>query len=317
PDESALAAFCQQPDILPQDNSATADAAPGADYEVGTVIAVGVSHDKIVIAADSRNTQFFKKRLPDGTFATETKYDDCACKVTQLTPTMLFAGDGLVRANDTTPGAIPGAILYDAHRLARLAARSYHSNPQEEEVDGGKIAAIANHWAWDVDFRMRHGFAKGWTPVWAMTLEGIFAGLESDGEIAIAVAKLEYPKPRPGLSVPPVTLTVGRFQAVPTEVTWVRAFGMNDVAQTYYFGRTAAEQARDENKRISSEIQKDPKLFDPRIPELLVDLTIRSYQSAAGLNGPLYVHGPIDSAVLERKKEITWIHKKQCSIAAR
>jgi hypothetical protein len=305
PDANAPKAICpgvQPPDTLPQRAHMTASASQDAAYEVGTVIAIGVSHDKIVMAADSRNTLFFKERLADGTV--KTKYDDCACKLTQLTPTILFAADGLVRASDT----ISGAILYDAHKLARLAARNYHSNPQEEAFAGGRIPAVATRWAWDVDFRMHHGFTRGWTP--RMTLEGIFAGLESDGEIAIAVAKLEYPTPQS------VTLTVRTPQTVPTDFTWVEAFGINEVAKSYYDARAMTEQTKAENKKISAEILKDPRLFSPHVPELLVDLTIQQYQAAAGQGRPMLVHGPIDSAVLERNKKIEWIHWKKCSGAS-
>jgi hypothetical protein len=60
---------------------------------------------------------------------------------------------------------------------------------------------------------------------------------------------------------------------------------------------------------------KDPKQFSRTVPERLVDLTIQHYQAVAGPDGPLFVHGPIDLAVLERKKKISWIHWKKCSCA--
>lgn len=173
PDANAPTALCpgvQPPDVFPQSSRTTARAAQDGAYESGTVIVMGVSHEKIVIAADSRNVLLIVRTLADGSVERKIKYDDCACKLIQLTPTILFAADGQVSASKT----IPATILYDAQKLARLAARNYHSSSKEEQLAGGRIAAIATRWAWDVDFRMHHAFANGWTPI--ETLEGIFAG---------------------------------------------------------------------------------------------------------------------------------------------
>jgi hypothetical protein len=311
PDVNAPAALCpgvQPPDVLPQVTPITGGT-QNAEYETGTVIAVGVSHEKIVIAADSRNVLVTQTTLADGTVERRIKYDDCACKLTQLTPTLLFAADGQVSLSSNT---LPANALYDAHKLARLAAQNYHSNPnsKEEQFAGGMIEAIAIRWAWDVDFRIHHAFASGLRPI--DTLEGIFVGLEPNGEIGIVVAKLKYPRPRTGVRVPPVTFTVGRLNPPPTDFTWVEAFGMKDVAETYY-SAPATEQTKAENQRISGEMLKDPKFFSPKVAERLVDLTIQHYQAVAGQEGLLYVHGPIDVAVLERKKRINWIHWKKCS----
>lgn len=314
PDVNAPTAICpgvQPPDVLPERDLAASTETQIQNYETGTVIALGISHDKIAIAADSRNVRLSYKRQPDGAL-TERKieYDDCACKLTQLTPALLFAAAGQVSASTSS---MPVGILYDAHNLARLAAQNYRADPnsQEEQLAGGLIEAIATRWAWDVDFRMHNGFAAGWEPL--QTLEGIFVGLESDGETALIVAKLEYPKPRPGFRVPPVTFSIGKLSPPPTEFTWVEAFGIKEVAESYYSTRAVTEQTKAENKRISSEILKDPKLFSPEVPEHLVDLTIQHYEAITGEEGLLYVHGPIDLAVLERGKAIKWIHSKKCS----
>jgi hypothetical protein len=77
------------------------------------------------------------------------------------------------------------------------------------------------------------------------------------------------------------------------------------------------EQTKAENKEISKEIMKAPALFSPKVPEHLVDLTIQRYKAAAGANGTLFIHEPIDLAVVERKKGIHWIHSKKCSGAGK
>jgi hypothetical protein len=88
---------------------------------------------------------------------------------------------------------------------------------------------------------------------------------------------------------------------------------MKDVAETYYSTSHSTAQTLAENKRISQEIMNPPESFSPAIPELLVNLTIQHYEAAAGKNDPLFVHGPIDLAVLNRKRQIKWIHWKKCS----
>jgi hypothetical protein len=96
-------------------------------YEVGTVIAVGVSRQKITIAADSRSAWLTTKSSSDGTARVIDKitYNDCACKITQLTPALLFAADGQVTSTNPT---LPANALFDAHKLARLAAKNYQPN---------------------------------------------------------------------------------------------------------------------------------------------------------------------------------------------
>jgi hypothetical protein len=106
---------------------------------------------------------------------------------------------------------------------------------------------------------MHHGFANGLKPI--ETLEGIFVGLQANGETAMVVAKLEYPKPRSGLRAPPVAFTI-EVAPPPSDFTSVRP---------------ATELPDADNKLIISEISEDPKFFSPTIPERLVDLTIQHY----------------------------------------
>jgi len=294
------------PDTLPTKPArASNDTHEDADYEVGTIIALGISRDQIVLAADSRNT-LIKTRNIAGRVERKVEYDDTACKLIQITPTMLFTADGQTKA-----GGVPANILYDAHELARLAVRNFRSNPEELQLAGGAIVAIATRWAWDVDFRITDGIANGWTPI--QSLEGIFAGLEPNGEIGIAVARLNYPTPRPGVRVPSVTFYIGTIKPPPADFTWIEAYGMNDVAQTYYSSRKVNAKTKPEHDRIKKDLLKKPDRFSPRIPEKLVALTIQDYKAKEAETGYLFVHEPIDVAVLKRKKQIRWIHCKPCS----
>lgn len=314
PDMNAPTPMCPNavaPDVLPPNAPTVANATEGSAADVGTVIVMSVSREKIVLAADSRNVRVTSHRMTDGITRREIAYDDSACKLIQLTPTTLFAADGLVWAGNT----IPAQELYDAHKLAILAAGNYHPTLEDEQLPGGEVGAIARRWAWDVDFRMHHGFANGWTPI--QTLEGVFVGLQQNGELALAVAKLEYPKPQTGIRVPPVSFTIGTFNPLPKDFTWVEAFGMKDVAETYYSARAINEATKVENKKISAEILKSPTQFSSKIPDRLVDLTIQHYEATTRPENVLFVHGPIDSAELNRTTGIKWIHRKNCSYPER
>jgi hypothetical protein len=275
------------------------------------VIAVGISHQKITIAADSRATRFTTQLLPDGTRqAPKTEYDDCACKITQLTPTLLFAADGQIASTNPT---FPANALFDAHKLARLAAQNYRPKSDlQEGLTGGAIGAIALRWAWDIDFRMHRAFARGWVQMQA--LEGVFVGLQPNGETAIVVALLKYPPPGAGPGVPRVNFSIRWLDPPPSDFTEIEAFGMNDVARSYYSARSVTPQTKAENKRINAEFMGNPNHLSPRLVERLVDVTIQSYKArTAATNGLLLVHGPIDSAIIERKKSVKWIHWKKCS----
>jgi hypothetical protein len=166
PNKNAPAPICPgqtPPDVLAENQRTDENVPENTSYEVGTVIAVGVSRQKITIAADSRSAWLTTKSSPDGTARVIDKitYNDCACKITQLTPTLLFAADGQVTSTNPT---LPANALFDAHKLARLAARNYqpNSDPVAEKLGGGVIGAIATRWAWDVNFRMQRAFANGW-----------------------------------------------------------------------------------------------------------------------------------------------------------
>ena len=307
PGTAGASPFCagSPPDTLPTKLRAPADNQQDADYEVGTIIALGISREQIVLAADSRST-LVTPQVIGGRVQPKIEYDDTACKLIQITPTMLFAADGQTRV-----GNIPAHILYDAHELARVAVKNFQPRPEELQITGGTIAAIATRWAWDIDFRMRDGIASGWTPI--QSLEGIFAGLEPNGEIGVAVAKLEYPTQRQGRSVPTVAFAIATIKSLPKNFTWIETYGLNDVAQTYYSSRKVNATTKPEYERIERELLKKPSHFSPKIPERLVALTIQSYKAKEAETGFLGVHEPIDVAVLKRKKQIKWIHYKECS----
>ena len=102
---------------------------------------------------------------------------------------------------------------------------------------------------------------KGRCVLVQLGLEGIFAGIEPNGEISVAVASLHYGKPQLSLIVPPVILKIDVLNP-PKQYTWIEAHGIRDVATGYIFSKSQSdaskanaccpsEGATSENRKIS------------------------------------------------------------------
>ena len=283
------------PDSLPDRVSAPPDAAA---YEIGTIVVVSVSKEKVIVAADSRATRVRGGRI--------VGFADSACKLLELNPKLLFAVTGMAATSTT----LPADVYFDAAELAKQAAGNFRYDTRWMEKNR-TVVEIAARWGWDVDFRIRRGVTQGWLiPIGPMWLEGIFAGLEPNGEITLAVARLRYFKPRAGVVVPPVQLSIESLRP-PRQYTWVEAYGLKNVAETYYSSRRTTDQTGPEHGRIRREQLRNPKRFAPMIPARLAELTIQYYEILSQQTGqPKLVNGPIDVAVLSRKKGVQWLRRK-------
>jgi hypothetical protein len=272
-----------------------------SEYEFGTIIVLSISTEKVVVAADSRAT------LVSPQTGDIVGYDDTACKVIEINPKLLFAVTGMA----ATGRAVPADIQYDAVDVARQISRNFRFNPKWMQPNR-TIEEIAQVWGWEVDFRIRRGVERGLLkplgPVW---LEGIFVGLEPSSEINVAIAKLEYGKPRTGFIVPPVQLSI-ESPVPPKSFTWLQSSGLNDATETFYDSHRVTEATKFEYTRIREEINKT-EVFPSEIPERLVELTIQHHDRLLkqGKTRGLFVNGPIDLAVLTRNKNVQWIKRKQ------
>lgn len=288
----------ETPDTVPNDATATGTELSGATSEVGTIIVLGFSKAKVVLAADSRNTLY-----RGGVFA---GYDDTACKLIEVTPTLLFAADG--HTGIKGPG-VPADVEYDAQELARLAEKSVKT-PKGQS----RVYSIAQRWAWDLDSRVRHGFKMRLLSGDSDTfLEGIFAGLEPNGDTNVVIARLQYSPRRSGATGPPVQLSFRSPQSRPATFTWLEPFGMSDFAGDLISQPQTTDKAKSDHAVIEKERLGNPLLFSPSVPVKLVSLTIQHYETLASNAGYLFVHGPIDVAVIERRKTARWIRWKGCS----
>jgi len=272
------------------------------DKEFGTIIVLSISNDKAIVAADSRATLVSPKT------GQIVGYDDTACKLIEIQPKLLFAVTGMAG----TGRGVPIDIQYDAVDVARHTSRNFRLNSKWMEANR-TIEQLAQDWGWHVDFRIRRGVEKGWLkPIGPVWLEGIFVGLETNGELTVEIAKLAYGKPREGFIVPPVQLSI-ESPVPPRSFTWLQSFGLNDMTESFYVSRRVTEATKSEYARIHEAQMNKTDLFPSEIPERLVELTIQHHDTLLkqGKTQGLFVNGPIDIAVLSKTKNVEWVEQKQ------
>lgn len=251
---------------------------------------MALSRDQVILAADSRSGT-----LKAGRFA---GVDDRRCKLVELTPSLLFAASGATK----TQGTFPANIYYDSQELARLAAKNFVVDRSWMEPNQ-TIEQIAAKWAWDVAFQVRRGVeTRMYSPIGPTWVTGVFAGLEPNGDVSVAIARLEYREPRPGWMVPPVVIFVS-VPVPPKNNTWVEAFGRNEVAEQYYSRRKVTDQTRPEHLRIRTEQLRKPRRFSPEVVKTLVELTFEKDEPEYP-DGSKMVGGKIDIAWLKRRGKV-------------
>lgn len=275
----------------------------GTTAEIGTVIVMSLSRNQVVLAADSRSSILRN----DGTF---DRVDDRRCKLMQLSPSLMFAATGMTKTDQN----LPASIYYDSQQLARQAATNFVFDPNWMERNE-TIKEIAAKWAWEVAFHIRRGIeARKYRPLNRTWVEGVFAGLEPNGESSVAIAKLEYSHPRPGWVVPSVSISVWSL-IPPNDFTWIEAFGHKEVAEQYYSKRKVTEVTRAEHLRIRAEELRKPQRFSPEVVKQLVVLTFEK-DEFQWPDGSKAVGGEVDIARLRRRGEVEWLHRKQVCSAA-
>ena len=287
-----------KPSLLPAGHAAPNE---GISLEVGTVIVMGVSREQVILAADSRSGVL---QLQEGRVSF-LRTEDQRCKLVELGSTLLFAAAGATKTNQ----ALPANVYYDSQELAREAVRNYVFDPAWDSQNE-TIRAIAVKWAWDVAFRIRRGLVAGWyRPLGPTWVTGVFAGLEPNGEISVAVAKLEYHQARPGMIVPSVSISV-LVPVLPGDFTWVEAFGRDQVAEKYLTRQLVTADTKAEHERIRAEQLRSPREFSERPVERLVELTFEK-DPLRYPDGSKLVGGKIDVARLSKHGRVEWLRRKR------
>jgi hypothetical protein len=242
-----------------------------------------------MIAADSRASWTDRNGVV-------VRSDDDACKVIELNPSMLFAVDGMA----VTDRNLPASIYFDSRDLARAAATGFQHDAVRTN-DNDTVFNVAVRWGWDVDFRIRRGLEQGTLNISPTWLEGIFAGIEQNGEVSVAIASLQYGKPLVGLVVPPVTLQIAVLTP-PKQYTWIEAHGIKDVAEGYISKKLESEATKAKHMIIFKQMLGKEEDFPQEVLVDLINVTRDRY--------PTMVNGPVDVAVLPRQGKVEWLARK-------
>jgi hypothetical protein len=250
----------------------------------------------VIVAADSR------VNFGDG------KFGDSACKITALSDELIFAATGIV-ADDSylIPKDLRFAAIAEA-RNAFMAVKSEHDN--SETTDRSVVEKVADRWGRLMTMRFQDASPvrlQEWLknvstqhePAFVM---GIFAGLDSNGEIAVSTEHIDYIKPRKGSAVSVVVAPM-TVSPEPTEVATTEGYGMTEIVRevlggTSDFAQHAATELENLHKNSPSED------YDRLMAIRLVELTIEYHPRHQ------FVGGKVDAVELRRGGKISWIQRK-------
>jgi 20S proteasome alpha/beta subunit len=140
-----------------------------AQFDTGTVIIVGYSHDKIIVVAESRQA------------GEKGEHFDNGCKITALNDKFFFAASG--RAQDITQGVVG----WSAHDQAK---EILDSTSKESRTATNMAFDWGNKMAKRIDRYIRPEEKAKLTPR-NVYLTGLFAGISPTGETEIAKVNVE------------------------------------------------------------------------------------------------------------------------------
>lgn len=267
----------------------------------GSIVAMGRSRQNVIIAADSRIN------LGDG------KYDDSYCKITALSDNLIFAATGIVGDSSYL---LPQDLRFNATDEARKASLSYSQAP-EDFLDLGRVGTIASKWgaAMSDHFRKATEASPASFQEWRKRVDlshesafvvGLFAGLESDGEISVYSVTVDLVEPQKGfLPTEPYFL---RSTPIPEDATndfsVIQAFGLPEIFNEITAGKT--DRAKQEfRQRHYLEMTTFPEVFARSQVIRMVDLTIAYHPKQE------FVGGKIDAVELPKGGKIAWLQRKE------
>jgi hypothetical protein len=256
---------------------------PGASAQVksGTIIVIGYSKQKVVVAADSR------EELKPGV------YHDDACKITALNDKIIFLASG--RTSDVT-GGIRG---WDSIREAKTALADVLHEPTADGA--GFIPRLAVRWASLIGLNI----AQHLRPEEELSLndgqiyvDGTFFGLNREREIEGAYERLRYTRALHSIQAHPPDVV-----SLPDQMMYSAVGGERDIALEFKEGKTERAQ-REAKSTVIKARNWSPADSDALMAKRLVELTIQYTLH------PDHVGGDIDVAELSPKSGVRWIYRK-------
>jgi hypothetical protein len=265
-----------------------------AQIDFGTVIVVGVSQDRVVVATNTGPVS------QDG---------HGSCKVTVLGGKVFYAATGVVA---DTASAIPNAWTIDATSAAKA---SFEAAPQTMQA-----CAAASSCASDPK-SLPENVAQGWVDSTLSNLAtassigpddwklgagvtGIFAGVGPTGEMEAVVDQIVCEKPgaqtsvasdKPRGNCQPRLDFSKKVVAPKGRTVWI-PLGLSDIANEYL---------RQTSDRAKEDVKEWPNLQEWQIAYRLVDLTL------AYTPKKYNVDGPIEALELRHNGNVTWTQNPQ------
>lgn len=257
----------------------------------GTVVIAASSKQRVVVAADSRG-------LTEG-----KNPNDHQCKITVLGDKLILADTGI--ASYTNPNL--KFLEWTASSEAAEALRVYHKliseNQGLDEVD-----VVSAEWGRRLAKRLGDEVSFGVLPPASIPqnnvlTQGLFAGLDHDGEIEIRQVFMRRGLPLAGPDQPGPVYATSQKWDISNKVQF-SALGKTGIAAEFITGET--ERARAEARNWQRELEKDPS-NDPVVFEAiqLVKLSITYLPPEAG------VGGEVDVVELDAHKGVHWVVRKQ------
>ena len=241
-------------------------------FQSGTIVALEFSEERLIIAADSRLTDDNGKPL-----------NDCACKISVIDKSLIFAGTGKQHLTYN------GRTFIDGTDVAVRVRRNNKS---------ASVKRIATLWAEQMKITLgevgkssREALLKNLST--EIIVRGIFGGVEADGRIAVYNTAVIYK-----LSGGSVILST-KFQSLGHDM---EVFGHDDLFQEFFNMKT--KRGIDWNMRLDKEL--DAKHIGDREP----------YRLIAGLEATIqwandsFIGGDVDELILNKGGKMTWVKRK-------
>jgi len=272
-------------------------AANAQDVKSGTIIVVSKSKAKVIIAADSRVTT--AQGLP---------IDDY-CKITRLNSKLAFAAAGSIEDHS---GFLPQDLWFKASEVAREVDQTF--KPDIGLPNQSTVWQKAKNWGLVLSDRLRRGILLNSNhandllshqkpTLGAIFIQGIFAGVEKNGNLSVAVATVQYDPPRKGWTTP-IAQPLIEAGDPPDKFTWIDPYGVTQIAWNYIHRSDS-----DFSKEIKTAQLGPIDQFDENIPIKLVQRTITE-DTTPELQK--VVGGKIDAVRLLAGKGVEWITPQRC-----
>ena len=248
----------------------------GAQSAAGTVVVIGLSQTKIVIAVDSRG------------FDDAGKYRDDICKIVRLDDYSVFTAAGnIIHAHD-------GRALWDAQSEARRAFRD-----AQKAGSSRVLRAAARSWGERMVASINQGLVADPAGSTKMVegnifLTGVFAGLQNG---ATALYQVE-------IAFDPATRQAREkfYPERPRATVHFAALGRNEIVSEVVAGRTHFARV-EQRKWAAAERSIALRDRDVRWAMRLVQLTMEYHPKK------IDVGGPTDALVITRRG-IRWVERK-------